>query len=207
MSSIYSGMPHLQGHLLCAVDFETTGSRPGYHEPIQIAVVPLDSDLKPIESVRPFYRYIRPDYPERAEPAATRVHKIDINWLRTHALPQDVVADLFREWFENLNLPFKKVLIPLAHNWPFEYGFFGEWLGIPDRDNLFHSHARDAMIVALGKNDAAFYRGEPPPFESYVSLSHLCRQFGVVNQRPHDAYHDCLAEAEVYRHLINMDIL
>jgi DNA polymerase III epsilon subunit-like protein len=207
MRQIYSTMPHLQGHLLCAIDFETTGARPGYHEPIQIAVVPLNSDLRPAEGIRPFYTNIRPLFPERAEPAATRVHKLDLNYLCQHALEPDRVADLFREWFENLDMPFQKVIVPLAHNWAFEYGFLGAWLGIEGRDKIFHAHARDAMTIALGKNDTAFFRGETPPFDSYVSLTHLCRHFGIVNPRPHDALCDCLAEAEVYRHLLNMDMI
>jgi DNA polymerase III epsilon subunit-like protein len=35
-----------------------------------------------------------------------------------------------------------------------------------------------------------------------VGLAALCEHFGVVNQKPHDALSDCLAEAEVYRCLL-----
>jgi DNA polymerase III epsilon subunit-like protein len=206
MSKIYSGMPHLNGHLLCSIDFETTGARPGYHEPVQIAVVPLNSDLRPLESVRPFYTNMKPLFPERAEPAATRCHGLDINQLCLHALTPDRVQDLFVEWFENLDLPFAKVLVPLAHNWAFEYGFLGAWLGIELRDRLFHAHARDAMTEALALNDKAFFRGEKALFNK-VSLTELSKHFGVINPRPHDAFNDCLAEAEVYRHLLNLDII
>jgi DNA polymerase III epsilon subunit-like protein len=62
------------------------------------------------------------------------------------------------------------------------------------------------MTEALAMNDRAFFRGEKPPFNGSVSLSSLCKMFGIVNPRPHDAYCDCLAEAEVYRHLLYMDI-
>jgi DNA polymerase III epsilon subunit-like protein len=205
MSKIYSGMPHLNGHLLCAVDFETTGARPGYHEPIQIAIVPLDSDLRPSQKIRPFYTNIKPLFPERAEPAATRVHKLDLNWLCQHALGPDRIQDLLIRWFENLELPFQKVIVPLAHNWAFEYGFLGAWLGIELRDRLFHAHARDAMTEALALNDRAFFRGEKPLF-NHVSLTEMSRYFGVINPRPHDALCDCLAEAEVYRNLLMLDV-
>lgn len=206
MRKIYSGMPHLNGHLLAAIDFETSGSRAGYHEPIQVAIVPLNSDLRPLESIRPFYTNIRPMFPERAEPEATRVHKLDIHELCQHALEPDKVQDLLVEWFNSLDLPHQKVLVPLAHNWAFEYGFLGGWLGVKLRDRMFHAHARDAMVYAVGLNDKAYFQGETPPFNAPLSLTALAKHFGIVNPRPHDAFCDCLTEAEVYRHLLTMDV-
>ena len=64
-SIVYPGLVHLNGCLMAAVDLETTGTRPGYHEIIQIAVVPLDSDFKPLADVRPFYTLVKPNHPER----------------------------------------------------------------------------------------------------------------------------------------------
>jgi DNA polymerase III epsilon subunit-like protein len=42
----------LNGNLLASIDLETTGLQAGYHEPIQIAVAPLNSDIRPLEGVR-----------------------------------------------------------------------------------------------------------------------------------------------------------
>lgn len=205
MTKIYSTMPHLNGNLLAAVDFETTGTRPGYHEPVQMAVVPLNSDLRPLDGVRPFYMNIRPLHPERHDPAATRVHGLDLDELALTALSPDRVQDLLIEWWEGLELPFQKCIVPLAHNWPFERGFLYSWLGIELTDRLFHFHARDAMSYALSLNDKSFFAGEKAPFNS-VSLTSLCKQFNIINAKPHDALHDSLAEAEVYRHLLMMDV-
>lgn len=198
-------MPHLNGNVLAAIDFETTGTKPGYHEPIQIAVVPLNSDVRPLEGVRPFYTNIRPLHPERAERLASLRHGLDVEELALTALHPDRVADLLIEWWEDLELPFQKSLVPLAHNWAFENSFLKAWLGPELTDRLFFSHARDAMTYALSLNDKSFVAGEKAPFNQ-VSLGSLCNRFGVVNERPHDALSDCLAEAEVYRHLLRMDV-
>lgn len=205
MTKVYSSFPHINGNLLAAVDLECTGLRAGYHEPIQIAVVPLDSDCKPLDGVRPFYTSIKPLWPQRAEATATTVHKLDIASLVNDGLHPDRVADLLVEWFDRLELPSNKSLIPLAHNWAYESSFLNAWLGESLRDRLFFGHARDAMLLALALNDRSFFRGEKAPFNS-VSLTSMCNKFSIVNQRPHDALADALAEAEVYRHLMKLEI-
>jgi len=205
MTSLYSGLVHLNGNLMAAVDLETTGLRAGYHEPIQIAVVPLNSDFKPLEDVRGFYYNIKPLYPERAESQATSTHKLDINELILHAPEPDRVADLLREWFFKLDLPVTKNLVPLAHNWPFEASFLRAWLGPEMTAELFHGHARDGMALALAINDRAAFKGEPVPF-SRVGLSALCKTFNVTNANAHDAMCDALAEAEVYRAMMQYDL-
>ena len=47
------GMIHLNGNILCAVDVETTGLEVGFHEIWQIAVLPLDSNIKPNKDILP----------------------------------------------------------------------------------------------------------------------------------------------------------
>lgn len=200
----YSAMPHLNGNLLCAIDIETTGNRTGYHETIQIAIVPLNSDIRPLEGVRPFYWDIAPEFDERADLRASAVHKLDLASLKLHAPSHDKVAGLFIEWFEALDLPFEKQIVPLAHNWAFESGFLKAWWGTSMVEKVFHFHPRDAMLVALSMNDKAVFKGEKAPFNK-VGLGSLCNVFNIVNLKPHDAYHDCLAEAEVYRCLLMMD--
>jgi len=201
--AIYSGMTHLAGHLLAAIDLETTGTQPGHHEIIQIAIVPLDEDIKPLAGVRPFYTHVKPEHPERESEAAKQKHKIPMSELLLHAPTQDKVADWLVEWFEKLRLPFKRCLVPLAHNWAFESSFLKAWLGVSMVDQLFHSHARDSMLYAIALNDRAVCAGERPPFLR-VGLSTLCNRLNIVNSNPHDALADCLAGAEVYRALLRV---
>jgi DNA polymerase III epsilon subunit-like protein len=200
----YSALPHLNGNLMAAVDLECTGTRFRYHEPVQIAVVPLNSDLRPLQGVRPFYTNIQPQHPERADRRATEVHGLDLNDLILHAPHPDKVADMLIEWFEKLDLPMDKCLVPLASNWAFEAGFLQAWLGEDLKNKIFHSHARDVMLTAIHINDRAIFAGYKAPF-ARVGLGSLCRKLGIINSKPHDAYCDCLAEAEVYRTMVLID--
>lgn len=196
----YSAFPHLNGNLLAAIDFETTGTVPGYHEPVQIAVLPLNSDLRPLEGVRPFYSMMQPQHPERADVAAMRVHGLTLAELEDAPHP-DRVADYLIEWFGRLDMPIERNLVPLAANVVFETGFLLAWLGEPLKQRLFSPLIRDVMITALSINDRSFFAAQKCPFNR-VGLAALCEHFGVVNQKPHDALSDCLAEAEVYRCLL-----
>lgn len=205
MTKTYSGLVAINGNLMAAVDVETTGTRAAYHEIIQIAVVPLNSDLRPLPNVRPFYTTMKPLFPERRQLSANFVHKLDINELVLHAPEPGRVQDLLVEWFQKLELPVGKCLVPLAHNWAFEAKFLQAWLGVDLCQELFHSHARDGMLLAISMNDRAAFAGEELPF-SRVGLGSLCRKFGVTNASAHDALCDCLAEAEVYRALLHMNL-
>jgi DNA polymerase III epsilon subunit-like protein len=193
-------MRSLNGHLLAAIDFETTGTIPGWHEVVQVAVVPLDGDLRPAS--RPFCRYVRPEHPERADPAAQCIHSIPPEVLEA-ALSAEKVADLLHEWADSLQLRIGQKLVPLAHNWAFEHSFLTAWLGEEQRDALFHYHARDAQSFAITLNDAASVAGRERPFPS-VSLPHLCDQFKIVNTKPHDALADSIAEASLYRAMLKL---
>jgi len=185
------------GNILASVDLECTGTWPNYHEPIQIAVVPLNNNLEPL-SVTPFYRRIRAMRPDRADSRALAVHGLyDIE---SGPEPEEV-QDAFVDWVSKLGLPMERSLAPLAHNWPFECGFLKAWLGVPLMEKLFFGHPRDSMQLALQLNDRAVTAGRPIPFEK-VGLGDLCKRFGIVNEKAHDALSDCIAEAKVYRHLL-----
>jgi DNA polymerase III epsilon subunit-like protein len=188
-------MKHLKNNIFAAIDLETTGVKPGYSEIIQIAIVPLDNNFKPVGDH--FYTNIRPDHPERAEIQALTINGLSLEELES-APSKERVADSLAEWFESLHLLNGGRLIPIAHNWSFENSFLKAWLGTDELDRIFHYLPRDAMIHALALNDAAALRGEEIPFKS-VGLKELCKQFGIINTRPHDALADSIAEANVYK--------
>jgi DNA polymerase III epsilon subunit-like protein len=192
-------MKNIKHNLITAIDIETSGVRPGYHEILQIAVVPLDSELVPIGNH--FYTNVQPEYPERTEPEALRINGLSPDDL-LDAPTQSRVADMLYEWFETLKLPQTGRLIPMAHNWAFENSFLKAWLGTAELDRIFHYLPRDAMIFSLALNDAAALKGEEIPYGS-VGLRELCKQFGIINTQPHDALADSIAEAAVYKALLS----
>ncbi len=201
MVKLYPGLLTISGNLMVSVDLETTGVRAGYHDIIQIAIMPLDSSFRPLDGVRPFYTTVAPRKPERAEPMALIKNHLDLTDLVMNAPSSDRVVDLLIEWFEKLELPFGKRLVPMAHNWAFEQSFLSSWLGPAMMDDLFHFHARDSMLYAIGLNDKAESMGEAIPF-ARVSLGSLCNKLGIINTNPHDALADCMAGAELYRELL-----
>jgi len=201
----HPGMMHLNGHLLVSIDFETTGLRAGWHEIIQVALVPLNSDLRPHPELPVFYHNVAPEHPERAAHGAQQVHGLNLEDLMLNAPSAMRVSDLLIEWFEQIDLPQAKKLMPLAHNWEFERSFGRAWLGDDLFEHLFHGHARDGMRYALALNDRALFASEKIPFPR-VGLGALCKKLGITNDKPHDALHDAMAEAEVYRALIKYDL-
>lgn len=203
MSKIYQGMTHLTGNLLAAIDFETTGRRPGYHEIIQIAITPLNHELQSHPDAPIFYLNIRPNHPERCEKGAFYVHGIDLDMLQLHAPSQDRAVDLLCDWFNNLDLPQNRVVVPLAHNWAFESAFLKGWLGPDLVDQMFHSHGRDSMGLAAAINDRAFFQGEKVVFPK-LGLVALAAQLGIEYENAHDALADCGATAELYRRLLTI---
>jgi len=166
----------------------------------------LDSDIRPIPSIRPFNMTVRPKHPTRQEKAAGCVPHHNLADLLLYAPESEKVADMLVEWFDRLELPFGKVLVPLVQNWAFESSFLKAWLGPNLVDKLFSSHARDPMLYAIAMNDKAAFMGEELPFNR-VGLGPLCNKLNVINANPHDALADCLAAAEVYRALLHLDIV
>lgn len=199
--SPHSSMVHLNGNLLCAVDVETTGLTAGFHDVIQLAILPLDSCIKPLKTIMPFYVNMKPKRPENVEKAAARTHRIDMANLIINGLDPWKAVDLFEEWFERLNLPVGKKIVPLAHNWVFDRSFVIDWLGDLSFQHFFDYHYRDSMTAALFCNDRADHHNERIPYPK-VSLSYCSSELRVENINAHDALSDCVTTAEVYRRML-----
>lgn len=191
---------NLNGELLCAVDVETTGLIPGYHEIIQIAVVPLNSEIEQYPGLKPFYINIAPEHPGRMS-GAEGVHGISLDDLMSYGVSLETSLEMFDQWYKSLDLPFMKRLVPLAHNWAFERSFLLHWMGLEAFSDLWSGHPRDTLVIASFVNDLAAWHGKDCPFNR-LNLSSVCKIMGVDLVDAHDALGDCLATAAVYRTML-----
>lgn len=203
---IYDSPPHLNGHIYCALDVETTGDEPGYHEIIQAAIVPLNSKFEVMKEVPPMHLFMRPNYPERAVHQALAVSGLSLDWLAQRGMSQEGGADYCYEWFRSLDLPHDRRIVGIAHGFPHDSSFLKAWLGQKLFDEIFHFHPRCSMALALSINDKCWLRGKPKMFEQ-VGLNYLCKRFGIENPNKHNAMSDAITDAEVYKRLLEIDIL
>lgn len=192
-----TSLPNLYGNPIASIDIETTGRVGGYHEMIQIAIVPLNMDLEIADDIIPFYHTLKPEYPDRVERAAEGVHGLNIDNLIVNSPDQEKVSEYLVDWVSNLPLGTGRRLTPLAHNWAFERSFLLPWLG-PDLMNaIFTPLPRDTMTFALSLNDRASLIGMKPVFNR-VNLGAMCRYFGIELHDAHDALADAIATAKLY---------
>lgn len=196
------GLVTFNGNTLAALDIETTGVTPGYHEIVQIAIVPLDDDLDP-QDRSPFYMLVKPEHPERAMREAMQVNQLKMADLM-QAPTQVQVQDTLEEWFQALELPQDKRLIALTQNGEFDIPFIKVWLGEVAYHRYFCYNGRDSMQYALGMNDSAAFKCQPVPFAG-VGLKPLCNRLGILLEGHHDALSDCLATAKVYKELLRFE--
>lgn len=208
-----TSMQHWNGNQVCAIDIETTGLDPHWHEIIQLAIIPLDSEFKPRKDILPFDIFIKPLYPERIDPESFKVHKKTLIQVQQFGFDPETAKDLLEEWINKLGLPLNASgfnrckIIPLGHNYlAFEYGFIRRWLSIDQYEEWFHFHPRDTMIAALYLNDHAAFHAEKVPYPK-VSLSYLCNLLNVELLTAHDALSDAVATAEIYRKLCQIGLI
>lgn len=217
MSKIRSIVPHWNGHLICAIDTETTGLQAGYHEMIQIAIMPLNAEYLPDPEIQPFVCMVKPDHPARWEDGAARVNGLR-GVAEKHGLDANVAYQMFVEWYYALGLPetnsppYFKQIIPLAKNWAFDRGFVNAWMGLDDdrkpaMDQFIRSReARDLQPLIYFMNDLAYIHDEKIyPFPKQ-SLTYACSRLSIPHPNAHDALGDCEATARCYRRLLDMQL-
>lgn len=198
-----TGVIHLNGNLLCAVDCETSGDDPGYHDLLKLAVLPLSHALEPWYLHKPFEMELKPKRPENYDPTDKKVNRLLFCHAQTHGMDPDRAADLFEEWVAKWNLAPGKMISPLAQNWPHDRGFLIDWLGKRGFSDFFDARYRDTMSLANAINDREDMKIEPAPF-TRIGLKNLCAYFCIDNPHPHDPLSDCIATAAVYKKLLLM---
>jgi len=201
---------HLNNNMLGSLDTETSGLKVGYHEILQIAIIPLDNNIdhakdKPLLDIK-----IKPTHWHRIDYEAMKVTKIQLMEICDTGLPAVKAADLLMYWFEErIKLPERKRIIPLGYNCSaFDMPFIQEWLGQESYSRCFHGHARDVMTVCNFLNDLSDFHAEQTPF-SELKLRSVCNALGIEidNSRTHDALYDSIITAKCYKKLLTHHLL
>lgn len=207
-----SSMIHWNGNPMCVIDTETTGLHAGWHDLIQICIMPLDSNLKVRRDVMPFYIEMVPDHPERADPKAMQINKLDFAIIGQRGHHPDKARDMLEEWIQKKLKPGRtkygnpKKILPLGQNYPFDMGFIKAWLGNETYNDWFHYSYRDTKVVANYLNDHAGMHVEKVPFAK-TSLGSMAKKLNVELDNAHDALADCKATAEIYRRMLQQGLL
>lgn len=206
-----NSMIHWNGHQLVAIDVETTGLIPWWHEIIQLAIVPLDSNCVPRRDVPHLDLWIAPEHNERIDPKAMSVNKVTMADIATRGHDREKAKDLLAEWVDRLGLPStkwgsRKRLLPLGHGISIDKAFIQHWYGHQEYSSIFDGRDRDTMVTANYLNDRAGMHVETTPY-SKVNLGWLCKQLGVRLDRAHNAVDDCVATAACYKKLLEMGVI
>ena len=206
-----NSMQHWNGKQVCAMDVETTGLDPHYHEIIQVCLLPLDSNIEIRRDILPLNMFLKPDYPQRADRKAMKVNCIDMANLVARGFDREKAKDLLIDWIDKLGMPCNKygnklTIIPLGQNLSFDISFMKRWLGDDLYSEYFHYHYKDTMISASYINDHAAMHGEKVLFPK-INLKYLANILNVDIIGHHDALVDCKAAADVYRKMLQRGLI
>ena len=202
-------MIHLNGNLLCAIDTETTGLIPGFHDIIQLSIVPLDFDIEPHPDINTFDIFMEPSRPQNIDYKAMSVSRIQLDKICKSGLNPIACIDYIHEWVNRLKLPEGKKIVPLGCNYCFDMVHLMSWMGPSNYWSVFHGHYRDIQTSCLFHNDIADFHATQIPHPK-VGLKDIATSLNVEmdEQRLHDSLYDCWITAKCYRaKLLKMNLL
>ncbi len=188
---------------------ETTGTVAGYHEIIQVVLLPLDNKLNPSKDLPPFDIQMRPNYIDRIDFDSLRVSRQTIDKIIDTGIDQEKGSELFEYWFQSLRLPVGKRIMPLGYNLSlFDLPFMREWLTGTTYEQYFSYVVRDCMQVCTFLNDVSDFNVEQTPF-SKLKMSTVAQRLDieVFEQGTHDPLYDAYLACQIYQKLINHHLL
>ena len=183
----------------CAIDTETTGLLPFYHEVCDLCILPLTDTFEPATYVNPFYVEVRPEFPDRIEKDALRANGHTVEELMARTITREIAVNMFVSWYGQ-TIPRGQKIEPLAHNFYFDRSFLTMIFKGLNLNNYIFYRARDTQRVIEYLNDRSRIHVVHPPFES-SALSKVAAQLGLDTSHAHSAMGDCLLCSAVYRKL------
>lgn len=179
-------MDHTSRPAIFLFDFETTGLKPGVHEPIQVAALLVSPEL---EELAAFESLIKPLAPQTITPEAMAIHRKPLEVLLAAPHPLEVFTKL-----KEFAAPAGKAYAS-GFNVDFDLGFLKvaeERLGLTiDRHDAPIIDARKIYLNAKGLS--VYTRG--------TKLSDLCAKYGIATDGAHDALADVRMTLKLLRAL------
>ena len=175
--------------MIAFIDLETSGFSITKNGVCEIAVMITDYQLNHIAEL---HSYIKPYYQESGEPiiytdAAFQVHGLSVEFLEANGIE---IATVLGELI--ILLEDHQVKTIIGHNSNafdvprLEY-LLNRFHGMTIKNLLF----ADTLKIAKSKYDLHSY-----------SLEHLCKVFGITNEKEHSAMGDVKATIEIYKKLV-----
>lgn len=201
-SNTFFGMQHLNQNLLCAIGIETTGPDPTRHELAEVCVLPMDRMLEIHKDLILFNMRMRIEMPEEIDWSKIRLSKAEVGELTQSSQARDSVAEYFLQWFKDMNMPFRKKIIPLCYNFAYVRAVLLNWLGDDIYHEIFHEDYRDPLIATHFINDHYDVRAESVPFAKQ-NFRWIAKQLNIeVVEQGGSACADAYTTCEMYRKLL-----
>jgi DNA polymerase-3 subunit epsilon len=179
--------------IIAAIDLETTGLDPHFHDIIEIAIQPLDGSFEPLADIPPFVARIKARRPQNASAKAMEVNGLDLNDGDEY---HEFLARLLA-WLDEYRV--EKIQM-LGQNADFDRSFIEA--DIPELGRMLgHRDIRDSQRLACAYNDLVRLRTGRPAFEK-LGLSNLRKALGIEGSQEHRALDDALDTAKVYKALL-----
>ena len=192
-------------------DTETTGLNPAHHEICQFAarVIYYDKGIFTTPERSVYTALIRPDFPERADPAAMAVHQFSVSDLQTQGKSSYSVYKELLQFFaihiDKFNQDDK--FFPAGFNVEFDYQFLAEFFK-RKLDVYFGSWTNHRVFDALHTARMLAFCDIPPFNELDKFKLKNCIDIMPYEQRPilkaHDALSDIDATIELFKYEISL---
>jgi DNA polymerase III epsilon subunit-like protein len=184
---------------LLALDLETTGLDPNYHEITQIAFIILD---KRMNEVMEYQSYVSIDHPERGTSTDFNVFEytgIDPKILKEAPALPDILEEISWKISIATGRCKKEHVVIFGQNPQFDYNFLREAYRKADCLDLFNI---DYHVIGLDSIWTFTYLCRKNNFPKKLGLKYMCDALGIKNEKEHDAMSDIRTTVEIFKKLL-----
>lgn len=189
------GPEHTNNNVVCAIDIRVGGLDPSCCDVLEICFVPLNHSFKVSGDFGLFHTLIRPSWP-----VDKKIAKLSEDTLKEHRAAPDAVTalDMFETWFQQMNLPRHKKIMPLVWNWMDIQPYLKIWLTGSYFTDFIHESVRDCLPLLNYVNDRCSIMGEEVPYKHPTFGQLVCRSDVELLER-NSLMANCKALSDAYR--------